>query len=641
MSQNLLFEYNLRDEVTAEIKVGQNGLADTRRSYQYDNNGNLTQLITPNGEITVYSYDVANRQVEAHHYASTEQQKNSQPEKTVNYRYTNTNQFAGYSDGITETDYTYDALNRLTQVVTTFNKGKTNEFQKTYGYSYYKNGQKKTYTTPEGQTYTYYYNGNNQLSGVAIPGQGRISYNNFSWLIPQNISYPGNSQVSLIPDGLMRYRKKLTTDPASNPMHSLAWEYDNESNITQITQTEETADYGYDKLYRLTEAQYSTNDNVENHTPRTNEAYQYDKVGNRLDEKANKAELAPAQGSKEWTYNAFNQLTEQNGISYDYSKNGHLIRSGKRNTEGQIAVDPDNVIPFWAFIYNSEERLTEVKKNNLTVATYQYNPLGQRVSKTLADNNTIIHYLYSQEGLVGEYDEQGNLIQEYGWKPNTLWMTGPLFTRTQDNQVHYYVNDHLGTPQKAFRRNGKVTWKAEASAFGETVVWEGSELRNNLRFAGQYYDSETGLHYNFFRDYDPVKGRYVEGDPISLLGGVNRYLYVSGRPLSMVDPDGKIPLLAFIVVPVVGGLAQGIASAITGQSFVNGFISGATTGLIATAFAFSGGFVAITAGIVTEVAMSTNTALGVDPNYAQNIGNAAKAFNNMSENNSQEKQICE
>ncbi|WP_245662999.1 RHS repeat-associated core domain-containing protein [Endozoicomonas arenosclerae] len=67
-----------------------------------------------------------------------------------------------------------------------------------------------------------------------------------------------------------------------------------------------------------------------------------------------------------------------------------------------------------------------------------------------------------------------------------------------------------------------MTWKAKASAFGETEVWEGSELRNNLRFAGQYFDQETGLHYNFFRDYDPGVGRYVQSDPIGLSGGINR-----------------------------------------------------------------------------------------------------------------------
>jgi RHS repeat-associated protein len=109
----------------------------------------------------------------------------------------------------------------------------------------------------------------------------------------------------------------------------------------------------------------------------------------------------------------------------------------------------------------------------------------------------------------------------------------------ENNQYYFYHNDHLGTPQELTDINGSVVWSATYTAFGEATVDPSSTVTNNLRFPGQYYDAETGKHYNLHRYYDPKAGRYISEDPIGFEGGdVNLYRYVNNSPQVWMDPWG-------------------------------------------------------------------------------------------------------
>ncbi|GJL65723.1 MAG: hypothetical protein NPIRA05_06940 [Nitrospirales bacterium] len=107
----------------------------------------------------------------------------------------------------------------------------------------------------------------------------------------------------------------------------------------------------------------------------------------------------------------------------------------------------------------------------------------------------------------------------------------------------YVHADHLGTPQKMTDGNQAVVWDAVYKPFGDTHSIAGT-ASNNQRFPGQYADAETGFHQNYFRDYDPSTGRYVESDPIGLKGGDNTYLYARGNPIIFIDFTGKNPCAA-------------------------------------------------------------------------------------------------
>jgi RHS repeat-associated protein len=106
----------------------------------------------------------------------------------------------------------------------------------------------------------------------------------------------------------------------------------------------------------------------------------------------------------------------------------------------------------------------------------------------------------------------------------------------------YIHADHLGSPQKMTDAAQTLVWDAQFDPFGEEVSISGAAA-HPTRFPGQYADPETGFSYNYFRDYDPTIGRYVQSDPIGLDGGINAYSYVLDNPVNLTDPFGLLPIL--------------------------------------------------------------------------------------------------
>jgi RHS repeat-associated protein len=111
----------------------------------------------------------------------------------------------------------------------------------------------------------------------------------------------------------------------------------------------------------------------------------------------------------------------------------------------------------------------------------------------------------------------------------------------KDDQVYFYHTDHLGTPMEMTDEEGRIVWWGTYKAFGSCWVEKSCAIENNLRLPGQYYDAESGLHYNCFRYYDPIVGRYISQDPIGYNGDdFNLYRYVQSDPVNLIDPWGMI-----------------------------------------------------------------------------------------------------
>jgi len=132
------------------------------------------------------------------------------------------------------------------------------------------------------------------------------------------------------------------------------------------------------------------------------------------------------------------------------------------------------------YFYNIENRLTQIQNPQSEIYNYYYDPFGRRLWKKVGGTRT--YFLYSDEGLVGEYDASGTEIKTYGWTPDSIWGTDPLFLKI-DGYYYFYQNDHQGTPQKLIGTNGLVVWAGLYDSFGNCQI-EVAGITNNLRFPG-------------------------------------------------------------------------------------------------------------------------------------------------------------
>jgi RHS repeat-associated protein len=215
-----------------------------------------------------------------------------------------------------------------------------------------------------------------------------------------------------------------------------------------------------------------------------------------------------------------NRLLIQGDKKFEYDARGNLIQE-TRGKDGKLKK---------TFAYNLQNQLIKVETNSEhETVSYKYDPLGRRIQKT--DKFGTTTFLWTDNLLAQE--TRNKIKKTYLFEPGSF---RPL-AQVQDDQVYHYHLDHLGTPRELTNEQGKIVWKAKYKTYGNLALKEVEEVENNLRFQGQYFDEETGLHYNRFRYYSPDTGQFINQDPIGLLGGINNYQYAP-NPVEWIDPLG-------------------------------------------------------------------------------------------------------
>ncbi|WP_307727769.1 RHS repeat-associated core domain-containing protein [Massilia sp. TS11] len=216
---------------------------------------------------------------------------------------------------------------------------------------------------------------------------------------------------------------------------------------------------------------------------------------------------------------------------------------------------------------------------------YLYNGFAQRVAKLSPTLRGGAEYaIYDQSGhLIAEHDGTGSVIAEYIYLDNTPIATRQLHDKDNGFDVYRVFSDQIDTPRRIENAiNGKLVWSWEgADPFGVAGPTKSKEastrFRFSLRFPGQAFDEETGLHYNWHRYYDPQLGRYVESDPLGLIAGINTYAYGASSPALKYDRLGLATwhgTLTFFGVSNIAGaggmmvLFQMTSECVRGQKWV-------------------------------------------------------------------------
>ncbi|GGP93452.1 hypothetical protein GCM10010233_06960 [Streptomyces pseudogriseolus] len=260
--------------------------------------------------------------------------------------------------------------------------------------------------------------------------------------------------------------------------------------------------------------------------------------------------------------NAGTRVLRAGRTRYHYDKQGRMVRRQR----ARLSRKPET----WTYTWDAEDRLVSVRTPDGVLWRYEYDPMGRRIAKQRlgADDATVVEqtdFTWDGTTLIEQvtsgpaYPHCVAVTWDYdGERP--LTQTERLITASQeeiDTRFFAIVTDLAGTPTELVAEDGSLAWQARSTVWGVTAWTRRSSAYTPLRFPGQYYDHESGLHYNFHRYYDPETARYLTPDPLGLSPSPNPYLYfldplLSADPLGLYEigkPDaasqaGNLPMIA-------------------------------------------------------------------------------------------------
>jgi RHS repeat-associated protein len=524
--------------------------------YTYDAKGNVLSATDARVKVTTMTYDVLDRLTRVSYPTGVatvlEYDGGLTPTPAASGELTKMTDESG------STTYTYDALGRLTGKTQTIS-GKTF----TLGYSWGDSGpaldKLTAITYPSGNQVNYSYDVYGSLAGVSVNpvNANGVGVSGSSQILLTGLSYNADNNItgwtwsnglahSIGYDSFGLISGYSFGDPNGTGLASGAYRAltrDPAGRISAYTHTRSGAAvtaldqyFTYDNLNRLLDV-----------TPAAGSAvlYSYDDNGNRSSRSVGAAVYLNTIAA---TSNRLVQTQDIGGTAAQvFDAAGHLTSDGTNN-----------------FAYGDRGRMLSATNSAGTV-NYLYNGMELRAAKT--GPTTLVptgaaYFVYGEAGqLLGEYNATGTPLYEtiyLGSNPvGVLKQTGTAAGNNIAISIYNVHADHLATPRMITRQSDQaVVWRWDtAEAFGASPANENPSslgvFNFNQRFPGQVFDAETGLFDNWNRTYDARQGRYRQSDPIGLAGGINTYSYVTGNPLSKIDPTGLLHGVPLNQVPIL------------------------------------------------------------------------------------------
>ncbi|WP_442874375.1 RHS repeat-associated core domain-containing protein [Amycolatopsis sp. NBC_00438] len=479
-------------------------------TYGYDAAGQLVDRVRPDGRRTTFRYDLAGHLVEQ-----------LDGDRVTKFEVSATGQLLSADDGTTRVSYERDAVGRV--LAETVNG-------RTVRSAYDAEGRRVRRLTPSGAESAWEYDAAGLPVAARLAGRDlRFAHDAAGREVRRSLGTGATLLQTWTPNSQLA--TQAITDQAGTVHQQRSYGYRADGELVALhDQAGGPREFGLDPLGRITEVR----------SPRGSESYRYDEAGNITDASWPTAETDLV-GRRTFVGPL---VTAAGGTRYGHDRRGRVVLR-ERTMPGGAKLT-------WRFTWDGDDRLVAAGVPDGSSWRYTYDALGRRVAKEhlAADGRTVlerVEFTWDGQLLVEEARHTPEGVQATVWdyepgdfrplaqrgrtaRPGQAWV---------DTRFDAIVADLTGSPAELVDDHGRITWCARPSVYG-APTGAGTPAATPLRFPGQYFDAETGLHYNAQRYYDPVTARYLSPDPLGLEPGPNPYAYVD-NPFGQIDPLGLTP----------------------------------------------------------------------------------------------------